>query len=164
MLLATVGNMISQIDFEHFALNKSLFWPTNGLHKSRVCHFCLPLSLHCSFGSLFVRSMPPSKSSFWLQSRALFASKAALQKLPYASHLHFFEFRVPSAAFFAFLSLIAPSSLYFCSFFEHVLPALGGKHDFESCMHTKPWTKALLRLEFDRTSAFFGVLIAPQNL
>ena len=53
----------------------------------------------------------------------------------------------------SFYRSLHPLLFIFGCFFENMLPALGGKHDFESCTHTKPWTKTLLGLESDRTGA-----------
>ena len=63
VLLAAVGSMILQNDFKHFWSKTSLFSPPKGFKKSRFCHYCSLLLFSCSFGSLCVRFLPPSKTA-----------------------------------------------------------------------------------------------------
>ena len=53
---------------------------------------------------------------------------------------------------------------FFAHFFEIVLPALGGKHNFKSCMQAKSSKNAFWAPQVDRKNAMSGVLIAPQSL
>ena len=80
VLPAYTGNMILQNDFKQFQSKFSLFWPPNGLHKSYFCHFCSLLSSLGSFGSLFFRSVPPSKFWLWPMTCAFLASRALSAK------------------------------------------------------------------------------------
>ena len=63
VLLACMGSTILKNDFKHFRSKISLFWPLNGFKMSRFCHYCSLLLLCCSFGSLCVRFLPPSKTA-----------------------------------------------------------------------------------------------------
>ena len=63
VLLASMGSTILKNDFEYFRSKISLFWPLNGFKMSRFCHYCSLLLLCCSFGSLCVRFLPPSKTA-----------------------------------------------------------------------------------------------------
>ena len=63
VLLACMGSTILKNDFEYFRPNISLYWPSNGSKMSRFCHYCSLLLLSCSFGSLCVRFLPPSKTA-----------------------------------------------------------------------------------------------------
>ena len=73
--------MILQNDFKQFQSKFSLVWPPNGLHKSYFCHFCSLLSSLGSFGSLFFRSVPPSKFWLWPMTCAFLASRALSAKM-----------------------------------------------------------------------------------
>ena len=81
MLPAYTGSMILQNDFKQFQSKFSFFWPPNGLHKSYFCHFCSLLSSLGSFGSLFFRSVPPSKFWLWPMTCAFLASRALSAKM-----------------------------------------------------------------------------------
>ena len=81
VLPAYTGSMILQNDFKQFQSKFSLFWPPNGLHKSYFCHFCSLLSSLGSFGSLFFRSVPPSKFWLWPMTCAFLASRALSAKM-----------------------------------------------------------------------------------
>ena len=63
VLLACMGSTLLKNDFEYFRSKISLFWPPNGFKMSRFCHYCSLLLLSCSFGSLCVRFLPPSKTA-----------------------------------------------------------------------------------------------------
>ena len=60
-----------------------------------------------------------------------------LHKRPHASHLQFFKSHVLSAVFFVPAVLHTHFFVNFLIFFTNLLPALGGEHDFESCMYVK---------------------------
>ena len=63
--------------------------------------------------------------------------RADQRKRLYAMHMQFCEFRVPCTIFFMSFVLHTPFFPNFVDFFENVLPALGGKHNFERCINKK---------------------------
>ena len=91
-------------------------WSPDGLGKMHVCHFCSLLSLRCSFGSLCVRSVPPSKTA-WASSLVHFSPPSPVCK---NDRMHitciFVEFRMRSALFLAPLMLYTPFSCKCSSF------------------------------------------------
>ena len=82
-----------------FCINKKLVGPPTGIKQNNVCRICSLLPLRCSFGSLFVRSMPPSKTACGSTFVHVSPPRPRQQKQLYASHLQFCEFRMLSAIF-----------------------------------------------------------------
>ena len=105
MLLAAAGSTFLQNDCKRSALANPLFWHPTGPDKSNFYHFWSLSSLRCSFGSLFVRSMPTSKTACGPSLVHFSPPRPRLQKQLYASHLQFCEFRVLSAIFAVSLML-----------------------------------------------------------
>ena len=122
MLLAAAGSTFLQNDFEHYPLENPLFRPLNGPDKSNIYHFWSLLSLRCSFGSLFARSMPPSKTACGSTPVQFSPPRPRPPKQLYTSHLQFREFRVLSAIFSVSLMLYTHFSCLICSFFAKCAP------------------------------------------
>ena len=129
------ANRLRAFCFEKYAF---LPPPPNRLHKSRFCHFCSPLSLHCSFGSLFFAPCPLQKVASGC-SLVHFSPPRPFCKNNCMHHIcNFVNFVCHLLFSFSFYRSLHPLLLIFGRCFENLLPALGGKHNFESCMHTKP--------------------------
>ena len=130
--------------FKPLALKISLFWPPSGPYNSNFYDFCSLLSLHCSFASLFVRSRPPSKNACGSSPVLILPPRPRLHKRLHASHPQFCNSRVLSDVFFVPAILYTHVFCIFSPFFTNLLPALGGEHDFESCMYVKSSKNVLL--------------------
>ena len=63
VLFARMGSTILKNAFEYFRWKILRFFTPNGFNMSRFCHYCLLLLLCCSFASLCVRFLPPSKTA-----------------------------------------------------------------------------------------------------
>ena len=74
-----MGSTILKNDFEYFQSKISLFWPPDGIKRSRFCHYCSLLLLCCSFGSLCVRFLAPSKTA-WGSTPVLFSPSSPFCK------------------------------------------------------------------------------------
>ena len=57
------GKHISEKRLRALSIKHVTFLTTNGFKNNNCCKCCLLLSLCCSFGSLFVRSLPPLKTA-----------------------------------------------------------------------------------------------------
>ena len=109
--------------------------------------------------------MPASKYCFWLQSRALFAPRAPSAKMSVcivAEKLSIlYTICCFLCAFHASNTFFYKISSYFS---ENMLPALGGKHDFESGTKAKSWKMCLVGPPIMPVCTLFAPLIAIWNL
>ena len=64
---------------------------------------------------------------------------------------------------YAFHALHTPFFI-FCHFFENLLPALVGEHDFQKCMNVKSCQKQLLRPSNRTDYTYFGAVYGTWNL
>ena len=125
----------------------------------------LLFSLFWPFRSPFFRSMPASKYCFWLQSRAFFAPRAPSAKMSVCIDATILSISYTICcflcAFHASTTFFNKKNTLFC---ENMLPALGGKHDFESGTKAKSWNMCLLGPPIMPVCTLFTPLIAAWHL
>ena len=164
VLLACMGSTILKNDFEYFQSKISRFWPPNGLKMSRCCHYCSLLLLSCSFGSLCVRFLPPSKTAC-SSTPVLFRLQAPFAKTMVCIALAILWISYAMCcSLYAFHALHTPFFNLFATFFENLLPALVGEHDFQKCMNVKSCQKHLLRPSNRTDYTYFGAVYGTWNL
>ena len=129
-----MGSTFLKNGSKHFAFKNSLFGPLQPSNDDSLAYFYWHLSLFVPIGFSFFGFGRPSKYCFSLQSRALFASRAASAKMLVCNTPEILFFFASSAFFLYFYALTLLLFALVDHFFEKVLPALGGKHDFENCM------------------------------
>ena len=163
VLLARMGSTIFKNDFEYFRSKISLFWPPNGIKRSRFCHYCSLLLLCCSFGSLCVRFFPPSKTA-WGSTPVLFSPPSPFCKNDgMHSTCHFMNF-VCNFVFSLCISCFTHNFLqFFVILFEDLLPALVGEHHFQKCKNVKSCQKQLLRPSNRTDYTHFGAVYGTWN-
>ena len=156
--------MILQNDFKQFQSKFSLFWPPNGLNKNICCH------LICSFRS-FGRSdrdlfapCPHQNIASGCSPVHFSPPEPRQPKWVYASLQQFCQFRIRSAVFFVPSMLRTPFLQNITLFSQNMLPALGGKHDFESGTKAKSWTMCLSGPPIMPVCTLFAPLIATWDL
>ena len=65
---------------------------------------------------------------------------------------------------YAFHALHTPFFNFFVTFFENLLPALVGEHDFQKCMNVKSCQKQLLSPSNRTDYTYFGAVYGTWNL
>ena len=128
-----VGSTFLKNRFKHFAFKNSLFGPLKPSNDDSLAYF---------FGTYrsLSRSVSHFSASVALQNIASGCSLVhfsppgpLLQKCLSATHLKF-SFVCASSAFFLYFCALTPLLVaFFVQSFDKMLPALSGKHDFESC-------------------------------
>ena len=131
---------------------------------SRFCHYCSLLLLCCSFGSLCVRFLPPSKTACG-STPVLFSPPSPFCKNDgMHSTCHFMNF-VCNLLFSLCISCFTHHFLQLVyHFFENLLPALVGEHDFQKCMNVKSCQKQLLSPSNRTDYTYFGAVYGTWNL
>ena len=127
---------------------------------SSVCHYCSLLLLSCSFGSLCVRFLPPSKTAC-SSAPVLFSHPSPFCKNDgIHSTCKFMNF-VCNLLFSLCMSCIThPFFHLFVTFFENLLPVLVGEYDYENCINVKSCQEQLLRpsnrTDYTHSGAVYG--------
>ena len=109
------------------------------------CHFCLLLLLCCSFGSLCVRFFPPSKTACGCSPVLFSPPRPACKNEGMHIACNFLNFICNLLVSLCISCFTHPFLPRFFDFFENMLPALVGEHDFENCINVKSNQKQLLR-------------------
>ena len=160
-----MGSTILKNDFEYFRSKISLFWPPNGFKMSRFCHYCSLLLLCCSFASLCVRFLPPSKTAC-SSTPVLFSPPSPFCKNDgMHSTCHFMNF-VCNVLFSLCISCFTHPFLQLVRhfFLENLLPAFVGEHDFQKCMNVKSCQKQLLSPSNRTDYTYLGAVYGTWNL
>ena len=150
--------------FHALLIEKSTFSPPNGIDKSIVCHFIYSFR---SFGRSdrdFFAPCPHQNIASGCSPVHFSPPDPRQQKWMYASMQQFCQFRIRSAVFFVPSMLRTLFLQNIILFSENMLPALGGKHDFESGTKAKSWKMCLLGLPIMPVCTLFAPFIATWNL
>ena len=159
-----MGSTFLKNDFEHFRSTKSPFRPPNGKKKTQFiicsCSCCsIARSVRYVLAPCPLRKQPvaPLLCSFRLQ--ALFA------KTMVCIALAILWISCATCCFlYGFHALHTPFCQLFVTFFETLLPALVGEHDFENRMKVKSCQKELLRPSNRTDYTNFGSVDGTWNL
>ena len=127
---------------------------------SRFCHYCSLLLLCCSFGSLCVRFLPPSKTAC-SSTPVLFSPPSPFCKNDgMHSTCHFMNF-VCNLLFSLCISCFHTLFFHFFVIFsENLFPAIAGEYDFENRINAKSRQKELLRPS-TRITSIVKLFMAP---
>ena len=153
-----MGSTILKNDFEYVRSKISLVWPPNGITMSRFCHYCSLLLLCCSFGSLCVRFLPPSKTACSSTPVLFSPPNPFCRNDAMHSTCHFMNF-VCNSLFSLCMSCFAhPFLQLVCHLFWKFASRPRWEHDFQKCMNVKSCQKQLLRPSNRTDYTYFGAV------
>ena len=125
-----------------FCIKKATFGSPKRKDKPCLGHFVRSYRSFARPIRILCTSVAHQKSCSRLGPVHSLHTRADQRKRLYAMHMQFSKLRVPCIFFVSFV-LHTPFFPIFDYFFENVLPALGGKHNFERCINKKSWERSL---------------------